>query len=580
MNLSGSAAKPSETRDFLNGLFAGKPDDLYALLWTLPEKQSYWFRSVEDAIKFGESVSEHDLYVGVGLSSKDYGPMQRCKSEEIAGIVGFWADLDLRSDAHRKTTLPASMEQALSILPSEFPPSVVVLTGNGVHIWWLFREPWIFASEDDRREAAVLVGRLHTLLLDNASQRGWTYDRLADLARVLRVPGTTNCKDPVNPKPVVIHTQSDFRYNLTEFAEYLDQMGVLNQEAESSATRGWAERFKDTILSINPLARIPDEMLNGWLEADPRFKNTWFRQRHDLPDQSQSGYDLALAHFGLSAGLADQQIVDLIAHHRSQHKEKPRTTVDYFQRTLAKARGNDGSPPGSSSIYISPLPTAFSEFDAADFRGESQSKGMICRKISDALGVTVLRMVKIAGEQPLYRMETAEGKIAFDDISKLLSPRTVRLAIAAATGKLIPPFKRNLWDDISRLMLDACILEEGSEELYQDGAARIYTRQYLSETEFIPSIENQMTQDLRRPMVRDGRITICAPDLQMHINKTTQQNLSVRSVVAMLSAIGAKAVRVRGKRIREQSRWELPVEEFDPGEYSVPDPEGGADEHE
>jgi hypothetical protein len=126
-------------------------------------------------------------------------------------------------------------------------------------------------------------------------------------------------------------------------------------------------------------------------------------------------------------------------------------------------------------------------------------------------------------------------------------------------------------------MLDACILEEGTEELHQDGAARMYLDQYLSETTFIPSIEGQMAQERRRPMVRDGRITICAPDLQMHINKTTQQNLSVRSVAAMLSAIGAKAVRVRGKKIREQSRWELPLEEFDPSDYFVPEMEGGDD---
>src|ERR1017187_7540373 len=98
MNLRGGAAKPSETRNFLNGLFGGKPDDLYVLLWTQPEKRSHWFQNVEGAIQFAESLREQDLYVGVGLSGQDFGPMQRCKSEEIAGIAGLWADLDLRSD--------------------------------------------------------------------------------------------------------------------------------------------------------------------------------------------------------------------------------------------------------------------------------------------------------------------------------------------------------------------------------------------------------------------------------------------------------------------------------------------------
>src|SRR5438105_206867 len=51
----------SEARRFLETLFACKPDDLYVLLWTLPEKQSHWFRQVHDAIQFAESLREHDL---------------------------------------------------------------------------------------------------------------------------------------------------------------------------------------------------------------------------------------------------------------------------------------------------------------------------------------------------------------------------------------------------------------------------------------------------------------------------------------------------------------------------------------
>src|ERR1035438_5187726 len=101
--------------------------------------------------------------------------------------------------------------------------------------------------------------------------------------------------------------------------------------------REWAERFADKPLVINIDARIPQELLDGWLSRDLRFKNTWLRQRHDLKDQSQSGYDMALAAFGAHAGLTEQQIVDLIVHHRSLYARSQRTRLDYFQRTIAKA---------------------------------------------------------------------------------------------------------------------------------------------------------------------------------------------------------------------------------------------------
>src|SRR4051794_37908513 len=125
---------------FLEALFAGKPDDLHLLLWTLPEKQSNWFQDIESAIQFAQSMRQRDLYVGVGLSGQDYGPSRRCPSNEVAGIVGLWADLDLKSDAHPKAVLPATIEDALKILPERFPPTFVVRTGNGLHAWWLFRE--------------------------------------------------------------------------------------------------------------------------------------------------------------------------------------------------------------------------------------------------------------------------------------------------------------------------------------------------------------------------------------------------------------------------------------------------------
>ncbi len=138
---------------FWKRCLAGKPDELFALLWTLPEKRSHWFQNVESAIQFAGSLSERDLYVGVGLSSQDYGPARRCPSNEVAGIVGLWADLDLKSDAHPKAALPATVEEAMKILPEQLPPTFVVRTGNGAHAWWLFREPLIFESDEDRCDA-------------------------------------------------------------------------------------------------------------------------------------------------------------------------------------------------------------------------------------------------------------------------------------------------------------------------------------------------------------------------------------------------------------------------------------------
>src|SRR5271169_2787653 len=96
MTCDGGLPMTSEARTFLEALSAGKPDELFLLLWTLTEKRSHWFQHVDRAIKVAESLRERDLYIGVGLSHQDHGATRRCPSNEVAGIFGLWADLDLK----------------------------------------------------------------------------------------------------------------------------------------------------------------------------------------------------------------------------------------------------------------------------------------------------------------------------------------------------------------------------------------------------------------------------------------------------------------------------------------------------
>jgi hypothetical protein len=77
MNGSHTPERGAEAGAFLHTLFSGKPDELYLLMWTLPEKRSRWFREVAEAIVLAESLSNQDVYVGVGYSNQDYGAIHR-----------------------------------------------------------------------------------------------------------------------------------------------------------------------------------------------------------------------------------------------------------------------------------------------------------------------------------------------------------------------------------------------------------------------------------------------------------------------------------------------------------------------
>jgi hypothetical protein len=541
-------------QEFLNQLWAEKPSDLYILIWTLQDKRSRWFQKVEEAAA-AVAQTPQDVYVGVGLSPRDYGPSRRCPSDGIAGIAGLWADFDLRSEAHKKA-LPATIPDALSIIPAGLPPTIVVATGNGAHAWWLFKEPGMFDSDEERRQAARLVSRWQTLLRLNAASKGWAFDRLSDLARVLRIPGTINAKDPAHLKEVTVDRFTDRRYNVSDFEEVLDEAAVPDPVAEERAAQDRTGRFQDKPLVIDPAACIPQELLDPWMAQDLRFRNTWLRQRHDLRDQSQSGYDLALADFGVEAGLTDQEIVDLLVHHRRLHGQRQRTRLDYFERTIAKAR--EHAEAATVSIAVPPTDTCDSATDR---------RRLLLDELSRLFGVSIQEIRKITGKDPTYQMVVEGETLELASVGKLIDQRSLRLTLAAGLDRLIPKVKPKDWERVAQMLLDALTVTDGGEENDLRGAARLYLDHYLSESSFIDSIEDQPVQSLRKPTVYDGHIAICTSDLQPHINKVFGHNLSLKAVASMLAAIGATNIRIRGSKFRDQSRWLLPQHEFPPSRY-------------
>jgi hypothetical protein len=579
-------------RAFLNLLWGAKPNEHYILLWTLQDKRSHWFQDVAEAADFASAAaSSQDVYVGLALSQTDLGPMRRCKSEEASGICGIGSDLDLKSDAHGVKPLPATIPEALKILPAGMPPSILVLTGNGVHPWWLFKEPLIFDSEGERKDAARVLARWHALLGRNAANHEWSYDKLSDLARILRIPGTRNLKDSANPKAVTILSVNDRRYNLSDFEEFLDREGILDAKAQETAAQEWAEKFADKHLVIDLTKRIGQDRIDMWMRDDLRFRNTWLRQRHDLKDQSQSGYDLALACFGMDAGLSEQEIVTLIIHHRALYSRPQRTRVDYFQRTIGKATRKTGGGPDAIATLDPPPETPADDRVAAppttapvppggahvapeqpevtDNATEPmpEQREALCARIATILKTPILRFTKLDGKEPTYHMKLTDGRvIEFASFAKFTDQQSVHNAIGAVTNRHIPRFKPKAWAELSQWMLNACYIEEPTDEEDLIRGARLHLLSYLQETEFIASIENQRVQDQRKPIVtEDGRIAVSSIDFQAYMAKTTCQKVSQREAGSMLVAVGGTKYRVCGRKY-DQIRRVLPLPDFDPRE--------------
>jgi hypothetical protein len=383
---------------------------------------------------------------------------------------------------------------------------------------------------------------------------------------VLRIPGTINAKDPATPKAVEVYSLQGRRYTPDEIRAYLDSAAIPDPQTEECAKEKFAQRFSDSPLAVNLRATIPEEQLSEWSKRDPRFRRTWNHERDDLRDQSASGYDLALACFGVQNGLADQQIIDLIIHHRRLHGASQRKTVDYFQRTIGKARREEPAPAGGTYGLPQNGGPHLDNDGPGSAVDEIARKAEICQQLSSVLGIRLLRIQKVPGAEPVFLMELENGRIAFD-IARLTTQRSIKLALAGKVGKVMPTFKPRHWTEITQMMLDACVVVDSTDDLQFEGAARIHLHKYLADNPVLPDVEQATRRDILKPVIFKGQVTVHTTDLHSYLAQTSKLSASIQELAGMITALGARAVRIREGAYADQSRWGLPVDQFPPQAY-------------
>ena len=163
-------------------------------------------RRLEDIAIYCQAIARrYNCYFSLGVR-QEHLQDGRGESTDVVGIPCFWIELDIKHAVHTKGNLPETVEQALALVAEAIPlkPSILIDSGYGAHVYWLFRELWRFEDESERQAAYHLLHRLQATIQAVARLHSWEVDSTFDLARVLRVPGTYNRKVPDDPKPVTI----------------------------------------------------------------------------------------------------------------------------------------------------------------------------------------------------------------------------------------------------------------------------------------------------------------------------------------------------------------------------------------
>lgn len=161
----------------------------------------------------------------------------------LAELPCLWGDIDCQKLGLDKLAVLA----ALASCP--MPPSIIVDSGAGLHVYWLLREALIVALDDDGislGDAAEIEDRVIAVLRQLAGVFAGDLV-VCELARIMRLPGTHNSKvatleaNAGQPALVrLLECDSQRTYELGDMEEWLELQRPLVERPVAAAPEGGA----------------------------------------------------------------------------------------------------------------------------------------------------------------------------------------------------------------------------------------------------------------------------------------------------------------------------------------------------
>lgn len=195
---------------------------------------------------------------------------RRGVDEDSASLPAIMLDLDLRGPGHVSEEYPETVEQLREVIAAAgLPaPSAWVNSGGGRYPCWKLTTPVTIDATDqvEFKRIQEAVRSAQRAVREAAEVRGWKLDNTSDLARVYRLPGSTNRKAD-EPRPTSWEIDTDETYELSEL---LDGLVFVKEEA-LAPTAAPAE--------VEQMSSLMRDMLGVKPERDPEEPRVFTREQ-------------------------------------------------------------------------------------------------------------------------------------------------------------------------------------------------------------------------------------------------------------------------------------------------------------
>lgn len=520
------------------------PPGSVAHVFALPSKRCLWpanAAELAEAISHSDSEGD-DVYIGVALRKVGLGKLTRGTAADCTHVLGVGLDVDVGTDGHgggKKRF--ETIEKALAFINNavELAPTAIINSGGGLHLWWLYHEPFDIYDLADRNLAANVAYEWHARVAEAAKVAGnYSIDSTFDIARILRFPGTRNRKLPLNPRSVeLLELVNSRRYDPKDLADSLgaDPKKLSKKSLEEVVMLG--EK-----LTLNSAAKPDMDKLYALTTNDDWFARLMKRDAscaRKLKDPSASGFDLAIANVLVRVGWSDQEIADLLIYNRRQHGNELKLREKYYAKTIAMARqGTDGtmrSAKENERQHEAEAADAIREVAMIDEPEERRMETIAM--ISKATGVGISRIVSNGRDPARYRIHLIDGTVLHVESTRELIRQDRWLCLAFEVNAKVPaePLSQKNWRMLLTHMAQIAEFERDDDTL--NDALAEYLEKAIDMTE--NAGENRAAAlAARNPVVLDGGLPgICLSTFIRWLNDNGRK-VDIPALKARLRAIG------------------------------------------
>ncbi|MCA1959785.1 MAG: hypothetical protein LDL33_03235 [Desulfomonile sp.] len=177
------------------------------------------------------------------------------RPDTVYRLPALWAALDFSAEGHsgRESYFKLLSQAALSVRRFPHPPSIIVESGWGLHLYWLMRD---FSTPIEARRAERLLRGINNYFHCTGP---------ISIESTLRLPGTVNSKLPSEPAPCrVKYLNPEFRYSIQDF-EQLDARFIGTANATQAAVMS-DEQVAAVTAAVEPIDQATTEVLSNAMD--------------------------------------------------------------------------------------------------------------------------------------------------------------------------------------------------------------------------------------------------------------------------------------------------------------------------